>query len=135
MSGVARWGSDIGGYFSFGADGPRPDAPELPKLTPELLIRWIEVGAVSPVMRTKRSGIAIPSYSRPQVFDPEILPYWRRYTKLHTQLYPYLVAADAEYRESGMPIMRHLLLTNPGTRRRSPPAASSCSARRCSRRR
>ena len=70
------------------------------------------------------------------MFDPEILPYWRRYTKLHTQLYPYLVAADAEYRESGMPIMRHLLLTNPGDaaggRRRT---ASSCSARRSSRRR
>ena len=95
MSGVARWGSDIGGYFSFGAQG-RPDAPEDPRLTPELLIRWIEVGAVSPVMRTKRSGIAIPSYTRPQVFDPEILPHWRRYTKLHTQLYPYLRAADAE---------------------------------------
>ena len=116
MSGVARWGSDIGGYFSFGAQG-RPDAPEPPRLTPEMLIRWIEVGAVSPVMRTKRSGIAIPSYTRPQVFDPEILPYWRRYTKLHTQLYPYLRAADAEYRRTGMPIMRHGLLTHPGDRR------------------
>ena len=114
LSGVARWGSDIGGYFSFGADGSRPEAPEIPRLTPELLIRWIEVGAVSPVMRTKRSGIAIPGYTRPQVYDPEILPFWRRYTKFHTQLYPYLRAADAAYRRTGLPIMRHLLLTDPG---------------------
>jgi len=46
MSGVARWGSDIGGYNSF---GPKE------RLTTELLQRWVEVGAVSGVMRTKRS--------------------------------------------------------------------------------
>jgi alpha-glucosidase (family GH31 glycosyl hydrolase) len=105
MSGVARWGSDIGGYNSF---GPKE------RLTPELLKRWVEVGAVSGVMRTKRSGIAIPSYERPQVFDRATLPVWRRYTKLHTQLLPYIQAADAAYRATGMPLMRHGLLTDPG---------------------
>ena len=108
MSGVARWGSDIGGYNSFGT-GER--------LTRELLDRWIQFGAVSGVMRTKRSGIAIPTYERPQVFDPASLPVWRRYTKLHTQLLPYLEAADRTYRRTGLPIMRHALLTNPGDRR------------------
>jgi alpha-glucosidase (family GH31 glycosyl hydrolase) len=108
MSGVARWGSDIGGYTTFGTDE---------RLTRELLHRWIELGAVSAVMRTKRSGIAIPGYERPQVFDRESLPIWRRYTKLHTQLYPYLRAADAVYRSTGLPIMRHGLLTHPGDRR------------------
>ncbi len=39
---------------------------------------------------------------------------WRRYAKLRTQLYPYLAAAEAEYRRSGMPLMRHLALTDPG---------------------
>ena len=48
----------------------KPGATEDERLTPELLTRWIELGALSPVMRTKRSGIALPSYSRPQVFDP-----------------------------------------------------------------
>ena len=61
MSGVSRWGSDIGGYDTLGNN---------PQLTPELLKRWIEFGAVSGVMRTKLSGIAIPSYTRPQIFDP-----------------------------------------------------------------
>jgi len=104
MSGVARWGTDIGGYNSF---GPRE------QLTREMLHRWIQLGAVAGTMRTKRSGIAVPPYTRPQVFDPESLPIWRRYTKLRTQLYPYLQAADAVYRASGMPIMRHALLTHP----------------------
>ena len=105
MSGVSRWGSDIGGYDTLASD---------PQLTPELLKRWIEFGAVSGVMRTKASGIAIPAYTRPQVFDPEIVGTWRRYAKLHTQLYPYLRAADAEYRATGMPLMRALALTEPG---------------------
>jgi alpha-glucosidase (family GH31 glycosyl hydrolase) len=105
MSGIARWGTDIGGYTTFGTEN---------RLTRELLHRWIEFGALSAVMRTKRSGIALPAYERPQLFDRESLPVWRRYTKLHTQLYPYLQAADAVYRASGLPIMRHGLLTHPG---------------------
>jgi alpha-glucosidase (family GH31 glycosyl hydrolase) len=100
LSGISTWGSDIGGFFALGAR----------KLTPELLARWIEVGFASGVMRTQRDGIALPEKSRPQVEDPETLPIWRRYAKLRTQLQPYLAAADAEYRRSGLPIMRHLAL-------------------------
>jgi alpha-glucosidase (family GH31 glycosyl hydrolase) len=108
LSGVSRWGSDIGGYNSFG---------EQNRLTPELLKRWIQFGAVSGVMRTKRSGIALPSYERPQIFDPGVLPVWRRYAKLHTQLHPYLLAADRDYRRTGLPLMRHLALEWPRDRR------------------
>jgi alpha-glucosidase (family GH31 glycosyl hydrolase) len=104
MSGISRWGSDIGGYNSFGARE---------RLTPELLTRWIELGGVSGVMRTKRSGIAIPAYERPQVYDPAHLPVWRRYAKLRTQLLPYLRAADAEHRRTGRPLLRHLALVHP----------------------
>jgi alpha-glucosidase (family GH31 glycosyl hydrolase) len=82
-------------------------------LTGELLTRWVQLGAVSGVMRTERDGIAIPAYARPQVDDPDQLAKWRRYTKLRTQLYPYIVAADREYRRTGLPIMRHLVLENP----------------------
>jgi len=103
LSGVSRWGSDIGGYFSLGG----------PQLTEELLMRWVQVGTVSGVMRTERDGTAIPSYHRPQVEDPTQLANWRRYTKLRTQLYPYIAAADREYRRWGLPIMRHLVLAYP----------------------
>ena len=118
LSGVARYGTDIGGYNSFGAGAGRakPGGTEDETLTPELLKRWIELGALLPVMRTKRSGIALPSYTRPQVFDPEILPLWKKLTALHQQLNPYLRAADEQYRRTGLPIVRHLLLAHPELR-------------------
>ncbi len=103
LSGVSTWGSDIGGFFALGQR----------RLTPELLKRWVQFGAVSPVMRTQAEGIALPPKERPQVYDDEQLPNWRRYAKLHTQLYPYLVAADREYRRHGLPLMRHLSLEYP----------------------
>ncbi len=103
-SGVSRWGSDIGGFFAITR-----------QLSPELLIRWIQFGAVSGYMKTRQDGVAVPADKpRPQIWDPEILPQWRRWAKLRTQLYPYLRAADAEYRRSGLPLMRHLALTDPG---------------------
>ncbi|HET8975262.1 MAG TPA: TIM-barrel domain-containing protein [Solirubrobacterales bacterium] len=103
-SGISRWGSDIGGFFSLVQD----------KLTPEMLIRWIELGAVSGVMRTEANGVKLDPDPRPQIFDQDVLPVWRRYAKLRTQLFPYVLAAEAEYRRSGMPLMRHLALTHPG---------------------
>ena len=107
LSGVSTWGSDIGGFFALFEN----------RLSPELLIRWIEVGAVSGVMRTQANGIRIPASPRPQVWDAEVVDHWRRWAKLRTQLYPYLAAADRAYRRSGLPIMRHLALTYPRDRR------------------
>lgn len=103
LSGVSRWGSDIGGFFALGTQ----------QLTPELLIRWIQFGAVSGVMRATSEGVAVPAKNRPQIWEPPVLPHWRRYAKLRTQLYPYLVAADATYRRTGLPLMRHLALADP----------------------
>ena len=107
LSGIGVWGSDIGGFFSLGAR----------RLTPELLKRWVQFGAVSGVMRTKKAGVAVPPQERPQVWEPGQLPNWRRYSKLRTQLYPYIVAANAEYRRAGVPLMRHLALAYPGDSR------------------
>lgn len=107
LSGVSTWGSDIGGFFSF--------SPQ--KLDAELLARWVQFGAFSGVMRSKAEGIGATMESRPQIWEEPVLPVWRRYAKLRTQLYPYLAAADATYRRTGMPIMRHLALTDPADRR------------------
>lgn len=102
-SGIAMWGSDTGGFFS-----------SIERLDVELLIRWIQFSAFCPVLRTKSSGIEVPAYRRPQVWDPEVLPAWRRWAGLHTQLVPYLQAAHSDYRASGIPIMRACGLLWPG---------------------
>jgi alpha-glucosidase (family GH31 glycosyl hydrolase) len=107
LSGISTWGSDIGGYFSLGTN----------TLTPELLARWIQFGAVSTVMRTKAGGVAVPLKERPQIWEPATLPHWKRWARLHTQLQPYLAAATARYRRTGMPVMAHHALTDPDDER------------------
>jgi alpha-glucosidase (family GH31 glycosyl hydrolase) len=107
LSGISTWGSDIGGFFALGANA----------LTPELLQRWVQFGAVSGVMRTQANGIALPAKPRPQVWDADQIGNWRRYAKLRTQLYPYIDAAATTYRRRGMPIMRQLALAYPNDRR------------------
>ncbi len=102
-SGVGLWGSDIGGFFALGSN----------HLTDELLDRWIAFGGLSVVMRNQLNGIAIPAKPRPQPWDPAHLPVWRKFAKLHTQLYPYIRAAADVYYATGMPIMRHHVLTHP----------------------
>jgi alpha-glucosidase len=103
LSGIAVWGSDIGGFFALGERA----------LTPELLVRWVQLGAVSGVMRTQHNGFALPPKARPQIYEADQVPNWKRYAKLRTQLYPYVVAAARTYRRTGMPIMRHAVLTHP----------------------
>jgi alpha-glucosidase (family GH31 glycosyl hydrolase) len=68
-------------------------------------------------MRTQANGIRIPDSPRPQVWDAGMVQRWRRWAKLRTQLYPYLAAADASYRRTGLPLMRHLALAYPNDRR------------------
>jgi alpha-glucosidase len=102
LSGVAFWGSDIGGFFTLGDE----------QLTPELLIRWIQLGALTPLMRTKAGGVAIGGGKRPQVWDGQILPHWRRWAVFHKLLVPYLTSAADEYSRTGMPLMRHHSLTH-----------------------
>jgi alpha-glucosidase (family GH31 glycosyl hydrolase) len=103
LSGFALWGSDIGGFHAFLERA----------LTDEMLMRWVQLGAVSGVMRTQRNGFSLPPKLRPQVEDDDQLPNWRRYAKLRTQLYPYIDAAAHSYRRTGLPIMRHLVLVAP----------------------
>ena len=45
-----------------------------------------------------------------------MLPIWRRYAKLRTQLYPYIAAASRDTSETGMPITRQLGSPIPATR-------------------
>lgn len=101
-SGIAMWGSDTGGFVS-----------SVDHLTPELLRRWIQFSSCCPIMRTKSAGIELPPYDRPQIWDPDVIETWVRWAAWHTQLNDYLAAAHAEYRSTGVPIMRALGLLWP----------------------
>jgi alpha-glucosidase len=108
-SGVGIWGSDIGGFFSIALPVGAP--PRV--LTDEMFERWIAFGGMSVVMRSERSGVQVPEYDRPQPWDEDHQPTWRMYSKLHTQLYPYLQAAAERYYATGRPVMQHHVLTHP----------------------
>lgn len=105
LTGIAYQGSDIGGFHSI-ANGRTSD---------ELNIRWLELGAVSGVMRTQANGFTFRNdrAKRSQVWNSVVMPRWRRWTKFRTQLWPYIQAASAEYQRTGMPIARHLSLVFP----------------------
>ena len=103
LSGVGIWGSDIGGFFGITS----------PELSPELSARWVQFGAFSGVMRNEADGYSISEEHRPQVIDPDQIDNWRRYSKIRTQLYPYISSTAWQYRETGMPMMRAMLLDFP----------------------
>jgi sulfoquinovosidase len=105
LSGIAYWGSDIGGFHSLFTRN---------RTSADTLIRWIQFGALSGIMRMQEDGYERPNQGeRVHIWDDAIRPHWRRYTKLRTQLFPYVWAAAQEYQKSGLPLMRHLSLVVP----------------------
>ncbi len=93
LSGFAFAGTDVGG---FGAD-----------TTPELLCRWVQVGAFSPLFRnhspknTKRQ--------EPWQFDEETLAINRKYIELRYRLLPYFYDLFFEGEKTGYPVLRPLV--------------------------
>ena len=92
FSGVSLVHSDIGGFFSFTKI----------KRGPELFIRWMEMAAFSPLMRSHES---LRPWANAQFDAPEVLPHTVRLTNIHAALRPYLEKLLAEARE-GVPAMR-----------------------------
>ncbi len=77
----------------------------------ELWTRWVEFGALTPVMRNhlwdKPEG-AVNLWTSAQTMDT-----FRAYAKLHASLFPYLFTYAREAARDGLPIMRHPLLNYP----------------------
>ena len=89
--------SDIGGYTSLFGN----------VRTPELFMRWAEMAAFTPVMRThegNRPGDNV------QADDPAVLPHFARMTRVWVHLVPYLRATVAEAVATGLPVQRPLFL-------------------------
>ena len=90
--------SDIGGYTSLFGN----------IRTAELIQRWAEMAAFTPVMRTHEGNRPTENLQIDQ--DPEVLSHFGRMTRLYVKLAPYLRTLVAEAGERGLPCQRPLFL-------------------------
>ncbi|MCV9936786.1 alpha-glucosidase [Boseaceae bacterium BT-24-1] len=98
LLGNAYHHSDIGGYTSLFGN----------VRTPELIMRWAEMAAFTPVMRTHEGNRPGENLQIDQ--DPEVLAHFARMTQIYVHLAPYLRSLVAEARETGLPVQRPLFL-------------------------
>jgi alpha-glucosidase len=97
VSGYSFVGDDIGGY----AGSP----------SPELLTRWLELGAFNPFYRDHTQVNSADQ--EPWVHGPEHEQIRRRYIELRYRLLPYIYTAMEESTRSGVPLMRPMFLEFP----------------------
>jgi len=93
--------SDVGGYTSL-LGNIRSE---------ELLLRWIELGAFSPVMRTHEGNR--PDDNLQIDSNPRLLEHFARFSRLHAALAPYVRRLRDEAAATGLPIQRPLFLLDP----------------------
>ncbi|MHB8418429.1 MAG: TIM-barrel domain-containing protein [Myxococcales bacterium] len=101
LQGIAAWGSDIGGYTTLIS----------PPTTKELYLRWTEVGAFSPVMRTHHGYQANQDWRFDS--DAETLAIFGKYAREHLSLFPYLYTLAGQTAASGIGVMLPIWLTYP----------------------
>ena len=94
MSGLAFNGADVGGFMG--------------DCTGELLARWTQLGAFTPFFRNHAAMHSVQQ--EPWAFGPEIEAICKRAIELRYELLPYLVTAFWECSQTGLPIMRPLVL-------------------------
>jgi alpha-glucosidase len=98
LMGNAFHHSDIGGYTSLFGN----------RRTPELFMRWAEMAAFTPVMRTHESNRPAENFQLDQ--DPGVLAHFARMTRIHRHLVPYVKDLVAEAGARGLPAQRPLFL-------------------------
>lgn len=96
--------SDVGGYTSL-FDNVR---------TEELLLRWYELGAFSPVMRTHEGNR--PDDNLQIDSTPELAAAFVRWSQVHAALAPYVAHLVADAQATGLPVQRALFLHYPQDR-------------------
>jgi sulfoquinovosidase len=106
MSGVPYWSSDTGGYKCI------TNAPH----DKEMLVRWYEMSAVSPLMHDE-DACGNPLGTNPVKArlwdDTQTQDIYRMAAGLHTRLAPYLRALALVAHAHGTPITRHPFLVAP----------------------
>ncbi len=97
LSGISFVGDDIGG---FGGSAP-----------PDLLTRWLEVGAFNPMYRDHSTIGSLPQ--EVWAHGPEQEAIRRRYIETRYRLLPYIYTLADEASRNGLPLVRPLFLEFP----------------------
>lgn len=118
-SGLAYWGSDIGGWqYPKGPEAEHPVLVDPAGATamdpsyrdyPELFVRWFEYSVFSPTLRIHGQRPATELWSYGTAAEP-ILADWLR---LRYALMPYIYALGRHTYETGAPFMRALFMDFP----------------------
>ncbi len=77
----------------------------------ELFMRWTELGAFTPIMRTHDGNNKDENWYWNR--DQETAAHFKRFAKIHQVLIPDFVALSEQAQQSGAPILRHLMLVFP----------------------
>jgi len=100
MSGFAIWSHDIGGY----QDSNPSQSP------PNLFMRWTQFGCFSAIMQMHRQVTKELQY--PWRYGTEALENYLFFAQLHTRLFPYIYTYAKQASDTGLPIIRPLVLLN-----------------------
>ncbi len=98
LAGIPYFTHDIAGF----SGGPS---------TKELFLRWTELGAFTPIMRT-HDGLQKTENHRFDS-DEQTLAHFMRFSLIHNALAPYFRELAVQAQESGLPIIRHTALVDP----------------------
>jgi alpha-D-xyloside xylohydrolase len=119
-SGLAYWGSDIGGWQGL----PEQHIPDRPPLVdpadaravighyddyPELVVRWYEYATFTPTMRAHGARKEAEAWSYGKAAEAVIA----RYLKLRYELLPYIYSLGKRTYDTGAPFMRALFMDFP----------------------
>lgn len=96
MSGYGYWSHDIGGFEDTS--------------TPDVYKRWVAFGLLSSHSRLHGSG----SYRVPWLYDDEATKVLRHFVLVKQKLLPYLLEKAKENHDTGIPLVRAMVLAFPG---------------------
>jgi alpha-glucosidase (family GH31 glycosyl hydrolase) len=101
--GMAYFSHDLGGF-----KGPCP-GERLPLVDPELYVRWMQLGALSPIMRVHSDH----GTREPWKYGEQVLEIVRAAYQLHVRLVPYFYYLARDAHDTGRPLQRPLYFLFP----------------------
>lgn len=101
MCGIPFWSCDISGYCG--------DIKDYDAMS-ELYVRWLQFGAFNPLSRIHHEG---NNAVEPWLFGPEAEAACKKAIELKYRLFPYIYTYARQSHDSGLPLMRALMLEYP----------------------